>query len=54
MSMDQEDFVKAVRNMRAWQKAYFRYKQPAAMQEAKKYEKEVDAMLAEESEPKLM
>ena len=46
--MIQEDFVKAVRNMRTCQKAYFRYKQPAAMQEAKKWEKEVDRMLAEE------
>lgn len=54
MSMIQEDFVKAVRNMRTWQKAYFRYKQPAAMQEAKKWEKEVDRMLAEEDEPNLL
>lgn len=51
--MKQEDFIRAVRNMRSWQKAYFERRTPYALQEAKRFEREVDAMLAEEAEPKL-
>ena len=51
--MKHEDFVRAVRNMRSWQKAYFERRQPYCLQEAKRWEKEVDKMLAEEVEPEL-
>lgn len=52
--MDMKEFIQAVRNMRSWQKAYFERRQPYCMQEAKRWEKMVDKMLTEESEPKLI
>ena len=52
--MDLKEFIQAVRNMRSWQKVYFERRQPYCMQEAKRWERMVDKMLAEESEPKLI
>ena len=40
-----EEFVDAVRQMRKWQKEYFRTRQPRVMEEAKVWEKKVDALL---------
>ena len=54
--MKQDDtpaFIKAVSKMREWQKTYFRTKHPVAMQEAKRWEKEVDRFIADEEQPGL-
>lgn len=52
--MEMKEFIQAVRNMRSWQKAYFERRQPYCMQEAKRWEKTVDKMLAEQAEPPLL
>jgi len=39
-------FIKAVRDMRMWQNAYFKTRNPSAMAEAKKCERTVDKMLS--------
>lgn len=46
-------FIQAVTKMREWQKAYFRTRHPGAMQEAKKWEKEVDQMIDNDNNPGL-
>ena len=46
-------FFQAVRNMRQWQRHYFRFKHQSAMLEAKKWEKEVDRIIAEQEQPVL-
>ena len=51
--MDTEEFTKAVREMRKWQKEYFRTRHPRAMELAKKYEKQVDEMLEAALSPPL-
>jgi len=51
--MDQEKFKTAVREMRYWQKKYFKFRNPAALRESKEYERQVDQMLAEDKQPKL-
>lgn len=51
--MDQEKFKNAVKQMRFWQKMYFRTKSPSAMQDAKRLEKEVDQMLEDDAQPQL-
>jgi len=51
--MDQEKFKTAVREMRHWQKKYFKFRNPVALQESRSYEKQVDQMLAEDEQPKL-
>ena len=47
------DFVKAVSRMRYWQKTYFKTRHPGAIQEAKRWEKEVDRFIADEEQPGL-
>lgn len=51
--MDIEKFKTAVREMRFWQKKYFKFRNPAALQESMAYEKQVDQMLADDAQPKL-
>lgn len=46
-------FIRAVTKMREWQKTYFRTRHPGAMQEAKKWEKEVDRFIDDETQPKM-
>ena len=49
LNMTQEEmqgFVKAVREMRTWQTAYFKTRNPTAMNEAKRCERTVDRMLS--------
>lgn len=48
-----EELVNAVRNMRRWQKEYFRTRHPRAMDEAKVWEKKVDAILDKIDNPGL-
>lgn len=51
--MENRDFIEAVRTMRHWQKTYFRTRDPRAMSESIKYEKQVDQMLVELEQPDL-
>ena len=51
--MEENDFTKTVREMRKWQKEYFRTRQPRAKDIAIKYEKKVDAMLEAALNPPL-
>lgn len=46
-------FINAVSKMREWQKTYFRTRHPGAMQEAKKWEKEVDQIIDNDNNPGL-
>ena len=48
-----EEFLKAIRQMRKWQKEYFRTREPRAKEEAIVWEKRVDQMLYEIENPGL-
>jgi hypothetical protein len=47
------DFRTAVREMRLWQKTYFKTRHPEALKESKAWEKEVDRQLDEDEQLKL-
>lgn len=43
--MNETEFEKTVREMRRWQKAYFRSRSPGDLRYAKDYERRIDAEL---------
>lgn len=47
----EDEFDRAVREMRQAQKQYFQTKSPAHLSVAKDWERKVDAMLAEKAKP---
>lgn len=51
--MEYNEFIDAVREMRASQKHYFVTRSKEELQRAKAYERKVDSMLEEMSEPSI-
>ena len=51
--MEKDEFMEAVREMRKWQKEYFRTRAPRALELSRQYEKKVDTMVEDALSPPL-